>query len=206
MPARPTSAAPRRAPPPPPPSRRPHYEVEHRAPDDLPPTRNVVTPTETLSRSTAGIVAALSELKHQLPVEVYHNVEPAMSQIEASTGLLRELAGSLRTYAQISSGLWRAQRENAQLKAELSAKPAHRHPPPISTAVRDTGSPAYVEALSEIRKLNRLVEEQKLVIASRDKQITALNEWSAALVSRVSGETYGSAHGGIEAVPRFWLP
>ena len=164
---------------------------------------------DTLSRCTLRIDRALLELKRiELPPEASDRMAAALDEVEAALVPLQKLQPTLRTYPQISSGLWRAQRENAELRAQLqltrgAAAPAHRAPPapPANSAIRESGSPAYVSALAEIRKLQRRIDAQEHALAEKNRQIVALDDWSKALISRETFKPDGSAHGGAPSIP-----
>ena len=146
---RPTSAPPSRGAP-----------TTARAPPDLPPTANVITPSETLSRCTAKMASSLRELELSLPPQEMARVGHLVQEMGEQLQPLQQLQKQLRSYSTITSSLWRTQRENAALKEVLESGPVHR-PPPTLDAPSRVGSAAYAKSLTEIRELHRKVEEQE---------------------------------------------
>lgn len=220
MPARPTSAAPRRAAPSsaaarPQSALTPHTEFVH-SDGQLPPTVKEA-PYLTVNRCVARSEKLLGELKHAL-ADISTNEDTMAPSLALVTVLedqlnpLRELQMDLRHASTATSGLWRAEREIARLKALMQEAnvPTHRVAPPPPTNVQQlvaqAGPVQFGESLEELRKLQLRVADQDRELRKRAAKIVELEGWGRAHAEMASGSLEGAASTGSGAVTKFVDP
>ena len=217
MPARPTSAAPRRAAPPssaprPQTALTPHTEYVQ-SDGQLPPTVKEA-PYLTVNRCVGRSSKLLGELRAELQLigEDACASIVLVDALEDQLNPMRELQMELRNASTTTSSLWRAEREIARLKGllEQANVPTHRVAPPPPTNVQQlvaqTGPHAFGASLAELRVLQQRVAAQERELKKRADKIVELEGWGRAHAEMQEGLLQGAKSNGSGSATQFSEP